>query len=63
MRPRIDTDRFSVMVRVTVGTRVYVKPFCSSAKPKSRDNSWASELIKARSLATPLPLSLHPCKL
>jgi len=25
--------------------KVYVKPFCLAAKPKSRDNFWASELV------------------
>ena len=27
-------DSFGVMVRVRVGIRVYVKPFCTAAKPK-----------------------------
>ena len=39
-------DSFGVMV----GIRVYVKPFCSAEKPlkpKTRDNLWASELVKA----------------
>ena len=34
-------NSFGVMVRVRVGIRVYVKPFCSAAKPykpKSREN-------------------------
>ena len=36
-----DMDSFGVMVRVRVGIRVYVKPFCSAEKllkPKTRDN-------------------------
>ena len=38
---------FGVMVRVMVNIKikVYVKPFCLAAKPKSRDNFWASELV------------------
>ena len=43
-------NSFSVMIRVRI--RVYVKSrtFCSAAKPlkpKSRDNVWASELVRA----------------
>ena len=39
---------------VRVGIRVYVKPFCSAEKPykpKTRDNFWASELVRALNLS------------